>query len=769
MVVAVSGGAALVLAVLAVRSWIAFPRSRWHAAWRVTAIGALLRAAGLALMTRRAPDGAGTALILFGAVVVVAGLVGGLRDRTSRGRAVDMALEILLAAAALGFAGTVLMPADLSGSLDTALVTALPLFDLATVWLLVRIAEVTDEAHRALRWAMAGAVALLLVDVVVAVGATRGLGTSTILLAHGRVLGLVIWAVAVAHPAMHDPGPPPPVTSTGLRAGDLLAVLVPVVVGPVTAWWELASGAGRPWAVVVGGLVLPLAVVLLLVRQVRLRARREYLAHHDPLTRLPNLSLFHDRVEIELARARRDGSSFAVMFLDLDGFKDVNDSLGHDAGDDLLRAVARRLSEAVREGDTVARVGGDEFTVLCPGVDDAEQARALALGIQQRFAEPMQADLRMLFTSISVGVVVGPADGTTADELIKHADTAMYRAKSAGRCRVQVYTSEMNSSARLRLALEGDLRRAIDHGELSVHYQPKVRAEDHVVVGHEALVRWHHPQLGLVSPAAFVPLAEAKGLIGGIGRWVLTEACQQAQRWVDEGRWTGPIAVNVSALELVETPLAELVSAALAETGLHPRLLEIELTESALLRDVDATAASIATVRSWGTMVSLDDFGTGYSGLSYLARIPLDRLKIDQSFIRTVHPGVDASPLVEAILGLARGLGLEVVAEGVETEYQAQWLRSRGCDTLQGYLFGRPAPAVPTVTPDVAVAGDPQRVARALMAVCSSIDPADPADLEEALAALSTRDEESQAHAALRVARRLTMAAIVRAEAGSPS
>jgi diguanylate cyclase (GGDEF)-like protein len=739
-------------------------RSPWARAWRLTVLGAALRAAGMAWSHWRG-DAWPSVVVLGGAVVAVAGLVAALRDRTSHGRAVDMALEIVVAAGAVGFTAITVRLGDVPHAFHTALFLGVPLFDLTLLWLLVRVHEVAEESRMALRWASTAAIMLIVADGVPALRALPvALDGPWTGLQATAIVGLLVWGGAVLHPSLDDPGPAPPVTSTGLRAGDLVAILAPVVLGPLTAMWEASMGAGRPWAVVVGGLVLPLLVVLLLVRQVRLRARREYLAHHDPLTGLVNQRLFHDRVELELARGRRDGTGFAVMFLDLDGFKDVNDSLGHDAGDDLLRGVACRLSETIREGDTVARVGGDEFTILAPGAADPAEARRIATEVQEVFRTPIHADGRMLFTGVSIGVAVAPADGTTADELVKHADTAMYRAKTAGLGRVQLYTSEMNSRARLRLALENELRRAIDREQLALYYQPKVRADDRVVVGHEALVRWHHPELGLVSPSAFVPLAETKGMIVPIGRWVLVEACRQARRWVDQGRWSGPVAVNVSALELRETPLDVLVEEALAETGLHPRLLEVELTESALLRDLDSTAEAIARVRARGTIVSLDDFGTGYSGLSYLAQIPLDRLKIDRSFVETIRPGTEASPVVEAILALARGLGLEVVAEGVETTYQAEWLRRRGCDTLQGFLFGAPAPVGGSEALPIPV-GDAQRVHRALMAVCNDLEMADPTDLDAALLAFGAADASSEGEATLRAARRLTLAAALRANA----
>ena len=367
----------------------------------------------------------------------------------------------------------------------------------------------------------------------------------------------------------------------------------------------------------------------------------------------------------------------------------------------------------------------------------------MATALQSAFSRPLTVGDRELFTGASVGVAIAPHDGETAVDLLKHADTAMYRAKMAGSGRVQLYTVDLNTRARLRLVLENHLRRAIERDELVVHYQPKVRADDHVVVGHEALVRWNHPELGLVTPAGFISLAEDTGLIVDLGRWVLHEACRQAARWLDEGEWTGPVAVNISPRQIAETPLDALVEEAISATGIHPRLLEVEITETCLLHDVESVAEAAGRLRRRGVSVTLDDFGTGYSGLGYVARLPLDRLKLDRSFVASITRDGAASPIVDAVLALAASLGLEVVAEGVETEYQARWLRAHGCDTFQGYYFGAPKP-VDAVAP-VPISVDPLMVNRAIHAVCTSGEPIDPAEVGAVLALLERAEHPTMA------------------------
>ncbi len=709
----------------------------WRRSWRLVALGATAVAAGAAADARSMTDPA-EGLVVVATAAMGIGLVGVLRDRTTRGRAVDGALEVLAAGLALGLALAAASTArsDALMTWSGAVVAVQPLVSLITLWLLARVIDVTPEGRRPLHLAAAGATLVLAAQI----------WRSLALLVHQETIspagadfvlavGLVGWAAALSHRDLRDPGPTLPVASIDLQALSVLTFAITMAVGPLTSVIDLASGRTRLWVVVGGSFGLPLLVVWLLVRQVRLRARREFLAQHDTLTGLPNQRLFLDEVEIQLGRVRRLGGGFAIMFVDLDRFKNVNDSLGHDVGDELLRAVARRLTDAQGEGDVVARVGGDEFTVLLAGITDEVEVHTRATELQRLFATPLTVGDRQLFTGASVGVAIAPQDGRNADDLLKHADTAMYRAKAAGAGGIQVYTSELNARARLRLALEQQLRLAIEEDGLMLWYQPKVRAEDYAVVGREALLRWNHPALGMIPPAGFVTLAEETGLIGPLGRWALHAACSQVGSWAETTTWPRPVAVNISPAHLAETPLDELVGSALASTGIHPRLLEIEITETALLRDLEATAAAVERVRALGVTVTLDDFGTGYAGLGYLTRIPLDRVKVDQSFVRTVGPRAVVSPIVEAILVVASSLGLEVVAEGVETEYQAEWLRQRGCDTFQGYLFGHPMPAH-DATSSVPTGMDPDRLVRTILAVCRNEPLPDPTCLADVLALL---------------------------------
>lgn len=713
----------------------------WRRSWRLVAMGATAVATATALEPARVTDAFEVGVVVA-TVAMAVGLVGVLRDRTTRGRAVDMALEIVLASAALGFALTAAAtvhgrPPSLTWT--AVVVAAQPLATIVVLWLLARVIEVTPEGRRPLHVAVVGASLVLVAHVWRTLHLLRD-GAEATTTATSLVLaaGLVLWAVALLHRDLQDPGPTLPISGFDLQATNIATLVIPLLVGPLTAVLDMNTGPTR-WGVVAGGaFLLPVAVTWLLVRQVRLRARREFLAQHDPLTGLPNQRLFLDQVEIELGRTRRTGGGFAIMFLDLDRFKTVNDSLGHDVGDDLLRAVAARLVAAQQEdGDVVARVGGDEFTILLPGMTDEDEIHCRAAELQQLFTAPLAVGDRELFTGASVGVAMAPRDGTRADLLLKHADTAMYRAKSAGAGRIQVYSSELNARARLRLALEQELRRAIEDDRLMLWYQPKVRADDYAVVGREALVRWDHPILGLIPPAGFITLAEETGLIGALGRWVLDHACRQVGTWAGETAWPRPVAVNISPAHLAETSMDVLVRSALAATGIHPRLLEIEITETALLRDLDATAAAVQKVRALGVTVTLDDFGTGYAGLGYLTRIPLDRVKLDRSFVQTIRPGAVVSPIVEAVLAVASSLQLEVVAEGVETEHQAAWLRRRGCDTFQGYLFGHPSPAHDEVT-SVPAGMTREQIDQVVLAVCRNEPLPDADSLARVLGMLDT-------------------------------
>lgn len=416
-------------------------------------------------------------------------------------------------------------------------------------------------------------------------------------------------------------------------------------------------------------------------------------AHHDDLTALPNRALLRERLQQELAHARRDGSQLALLFLDLDRFKSVNDTMGHDGGDELLRVTASRLRACVRECDTVARLGGDEFVVLLTGLPSPQQAAKLAAQILALLAQPFEIDGTKCFIGASIGVSVFPADGTTADELLKHADIAMYRAKSAGRGRFVFFEDSMNVEQRERAWMEHELRLAIEREQLSMHYQPRINLHNGSLLGAEALLRWHHPKLGQVSPATFIPLAEEVGLIDEIGPWVLRHVCEQLAVWQAAGFAIGTVAVNISGRQFRTNNLVALVRQALDSSGLAPHRLELEVTESILIDDVESVIDVLGQLRQLGVSVALDDFGTGYSSMAYLRKLPIDVLKIDQSFVNDLGHDEGAGTIVQAIIAMAHALQKSVVAEGVETLAQATLLRAWGCNEAQGYYFSHPIAA----------------------------------------------------------------------------
>ncbi len=434
-----------------------------------------------------------------------------------------------------------------------------------------------------------------------------------------------------------------------------------------------------------------------LTKEVAERKRAEeqvrYWAYHDSLTNLPNRELFRDRLNVALAQARRSGQMLAVMFLDLDQFKIVNDTVGHAAGDRLLQIVTERLVGLLREGDSLARVGGDEFTLLLPqiqSVDDAiGVARRVLAGIRSRHVLAGH-EFRV---STSMGIAIFPGAGEDAESLLRNADTAMYRAKDEGRDTFQLFESSMNAYLVERVALEMDLRAAIEREELALYYQPQVNIDTGRVVGVEALVRWPHPDRGLVAPLEFIPIAEDTGLILHLGKWVLRTACAQSKGWQEAGLPPLRMAVNLSARQFRQSDLPEMIAEILEETGLDPQLLELEITEGTAMRDVEFTTATLSRLKGMGVHVSIDDFGTGYSSLGYLRQFPVDELKIDRSFIDDLPSDPDDSAIVATIIGLARTLNLRVVAEGVETEEQLAFLKGQQCEEMQGYLFSRPVPA----------------------------------------------------------------------------
>lgn len=422
-------------------------------------------------------------------------------------------------------------------------------------------------------------------------------------------------------------------------------------------------------------------------------ARIEYLAHHDALTDLPNRMLLRDRLEHALAHAEREKNIVALLFLDLDHFKVINDSLGHLVGDKLLQAVAQRLVQCVRETDTVSRHGGDEFLILLTDSHDTDAVARTSQKILDQLAQPFDIDGHTLSTSFSIGITLYPADGIDFGTLLKHADTALYHAKQSGRNAYHFFTEAMNATAQERMQLESRLRQAIERNEFTLHYQPQVELGSGRVIGAEALIRWNSPELGQVSPARFIPIAEDSGLILQIGEWVLYEACRQARAWQKEGIPGLVVAVNVSAVQLRRGNLPDSVANALEQSGLDSSHLELELTESMLLQDVDHVFETVQELSAMGITLSIDDFGTGYSSMSYLKRLAINKLKIDQSFVRDLTSDPEDAAIVRAVIEMARSLKLTTIAEGVETEQQLNLLKNYACDQVQGYHLSRPLPA----------------------------------------------------------------------------
>jgi len=412
-------------------------------------------------------------------------------------------------------------------------------------------------------------------------------------------------------------------------------------------------------------------------------------AEHDGLTGLPNRVLLHDRLGQAIALAGRHMNKTAVLFLDLDGFKHINDSLGHSVGDQLLQSIAARLLSCVRTGDTVSRQGGDEFVVLLSDVDRPEAAAVIADRMLKAVTEGHSINGEVVHITTSIGISVFPQDGNTPDILIKNADTAMYQAKEAGRRSYRFFTSAMNERAVERRAIEEGLRSALQQQEMHLHYQPKIDLKTGAVFGAEALLRWTHPDRGEIPPSVFIPIAEECGLIRSIGDQVLMKACRQRKAWLDNGLNFGPIAVNVSAVQFAEDGFPDRLLAILKETELEPQFLELEITESVLMKRVESTAGKLQAIREKGVRIAIDDFGTGYSSLSYLQNFPVDSLKIDQSFVQKIG-GRDQSVLVGAVIEMARALELRVVAEGIETQRQLDFLAALHCDDGQGYYFSKP-------------------------------------------------------------------------------
>jgi diguanylate cyclase (GGDEF)-like protein/PAS domain S-box-containing protein len=452
------------------------------------------------------------------------------------------------------------------------------------------------------------------------------------------------------------------------------------------------SAVYRPHYDASGNIVGAIGLIRDITQRKTAEQQIEYQAYHDALTGLANRRLFAEHLTLALALAQRRRRLVAVLFLDLDHFKVVNDSLGHSVGDELLKQISSRLKAAVREGDTVARVGGDEFTIVLQDLQRKDDAAVVAEKVLRKVAEPAQVGGHRLYVTTSIGITTFPEDGEDAETLLKNADNAMYRAKAEGRNTYHISTEELSRWVQERMTLESGLHLAMERNEFELFYQPQIDIRTMKISGMEALLRWRHPERGIITPSEFISVAEDRGYIVVIGDWVLRTACQQAVKLRESGHENVRVSVNLSARQFREVSLASRVEAVIRETNLDPRLLELEITESVAVENVELTLGVLTQLRSLGISIAIDDFGTGHSALSYLKRFPIDTLKIDRSFVEDLPEPADAA-IVRAVVQLAQGLGLRVVAEGVETKEQLDFLRDVGCAEVQGFYFGSPIPA----------------------------------------------------------------------------
>ena len=567
---------------------------------------------------------------------------------------------------------------------------ALPSLDAGLLTIMVRLMLLPGNRPKTYRY-LALAIAYLfgahLCSTIVAM-AGHEIGRPTVNILFICAFGF--WGVAAMDPSMRDLFAPLSADTPLFSTGHLALVIVAMMVGPCVSVIQVQSHAHVSPTMAVGAAIFSLVIAAYVATLLRDRAATEHRARHDELTGLPNRTLLYDRLDRALAHARRNGTAVTVMFADLDRFKEINDTFGHAAGDELLRQTAFRLKACVRDEDTVARLGGDEFALLLPHVNGFEGSVTVAERVMDAFRAPFSLAEQRMVVSPSMGVAIYPEDGIEPVELLANADTAMYRAKEMGRNGYEIYSTALQTRAHERLQLEAALRRAMENNELVLHYQPKIDLASRRIIGAEALVRWEHPEEGLLLPGHFVPLAEQSGLVVQLGDTVLNAACDQLREWQSEGLPIVPVSVNVSARQF-RHGVVETTAAALRRTGIDPKYLELELTESAAVDDLTLTAEALRDLREIGVSCSIDDFGTGYSSLSYLSRLPVDALKIDKSFVQA-ESLADAS-IVAAIIAMAHSLGLKVIAEGVETEEQLVYLAEKRCDEVQGFLFSRPIPA----------------------------------------------------------------------------
>jgi diguanylate cyclase (GGDEF)-like protein len=668
----------------------------WCAAWIALGMG-LLGVIGVAVIEALdrtgAPATSPSAVTLFlgSAALALLGLVSLIRQRLP-GRAAEALAEAFVAALALGVVLAALVLARMHTARDIPSM-CVPLLDLVVLWVAVSLISMTPQHPVAYRYLIAGFGCVFAASsvnwVLTVLNRSSWVPLDAVLL-----WGACLWAGAMLHPSQRSKFDPVPARSTkpSVAHATLLMVCTLVVPGVLLARL-FTAGADRDPGLALGATVLPVVIVVYLLHRVFAHAAAEYRAQHDPLTGICNRTLFEERLKSSLTQAERSGTAVGVMYLDVDRFKSINDSLGHAVGNQVLQAVVKRLQGCLRSHDTVARMGGDEFTLLLPGVNGKEQCAAFAARTVQAFSDPIAIGGRQLSVQTSVGIALYPDDGDDAETLLKNADTAMYQAKSSGRNTFEVYDSAMSALARLRFALETSLRAAVESGRLAMHYQPKYLTATGEIAGVEALARWRHPRLGFIPPWAFIPLAEESTLVETLGEWVLETVCRQAQKWRKEGLLKVPVSVNMSPRQFARQPVVAMISDVLDRTGLPANLLEIEVTESVLVEHRDEVTQALGRLRSMGVRCSIDDFGTGYSALTYLADFPVDAIKIDRSFVTRIDSDLGASSIVAAVIALAHSLGLEVVAEGVETDSQVEFLRARECDQVQGFRFSRAVPA----------------------------------------------------------------------------
>jgi diguanylate cyclase (GGDEF)-like protein/PAS domain S-box-containing protein len=475
-------------------------------------------------------------------------------------------------------------------------------------------------------------------------------------------------------------------------AGESVASPDVHYVVPATSRQGWISGVYRPYVDDDGTVLGVVGVIRDITDRKAAEQQIEYQAYHDALTGLANRRLFQEHLSLALALAQRRSKQVAVLFLDLDHFKVVNDSLGHSVGDALLQETARRLKTAVREGDTVARVGGDEFTIVLQDLSRVQDAAIVAQKVLQSIAEPMEIQGKRLFATASIGITISPQDGLDAETLLRNADTAMYRAKAEGRNTYQMSTQELSRSTQERMTVESGLHLAMEAGQFALLYQPQIDVETTEIVGMEALLRWNHPERGVILPDEFIGIAEDRGLILPIGDWVLRQACLDVRRFHQRGLTNFRVAVNLSARQFRDTTLTAAVESALRDAHIAPETLELEITETVAMENVELTMSTLAHFRSLGVTIAIDDFGTGHSSLSYLKRFPIDALKVDRAFVTDLPDSFEDAAIVSSVIQLANGLGLRVVAEGVEKAAQLEFLKDAGCREVQGYYFSYPVP-----------------------------------------------------------------------------